>query len=349
MSDSRPIFTDPVKQQEFDTKGWTKLRLLDDTDVQQLRDLYFSLGTIPNGRGGFYVGLDSADKQQVKHVRDAIRSLFLEKAGHHFDRIRIFTASFVAKEPNPMGVVPPHQDWSFTDEPRFCSATVWIALQDTHVDNGALGFINGSHRFFRTPRASPSPQAKSIISDHLYTLFPWLEIVPLKPGEALIFHNSTIHGSPPNTGSELRIAAGIGISQAEAPLLHYYQAPGNAPAEMMCLEVDEEFFVHHNNAFLSEMYQKGEFPSGYTVKSRTVREADHFTSAQILDMVQSVPGNRYNGALVDKMQKIYVNKPAGTQPVESDAAPAKEQKREKVYTLRNIIAEIRWRLGKFRI
>ena len=349
MNAARPIFTDPARQQEFDTNGWTKLQLFDEADVQHLRELYFSLGKMENGRGGFYVGLDSADKQQVKNVRESIRRLFLEKAGHHFDRVRIFTASFVAKEPNPMGVVPPHQDWSFTDEPSFSSATVWIALQDTNVENGGLGFINGSHRFFNTPRASPSPQAKSLISDHLYTLFPWLDVKTLKPGEGLIFHNSTIHGSPPNTSTEMRIAAGIGISQAEAPLLHYYQSPGLSPAETLCLEVDEDFFLKYNNTYLSEIYQKGESPVGYVVKSRAVREPEQFTSAQILDMVQAIPGNRYNGALVDKMQKIYAPKAAASEPVENNAAPGNVQKREKVYTLKNIIAEIRYRLGKIGI
>ncbi|HEY0680186.1 MAG TPA: phytanoyl-CoA dioxygenase family protein [Chitinophagaceae bacterium] len=346
MNNSRPIFTDPEKQKEFDARGWTKIRLFDETDVQKLRELYFSLDKMEKNKGGFYVGLDNANKQQVKEVRDTIRELFLKKGGHHFDRIKIFTSSFVTKEPNPVGVVPPHQDWSFTDESQFDSATVWIALQDTDINNGTLGFINGSNHFFRSPRPSPSPQAKSLISDHLYTMFPWLEIVDLQPGEALIFHNSTIHGSPPNTSGDLRIAAGVGISQAEAPLWHYYQLPGTSPQEMICLEVDEEFYIQNNNTSLSKMYDEGKSPSEYKVRSRTVRETEQFTSAEIVDMIQAVPGNRYNGVLVEKMQQIFGHRPAPSVTPAGTQNVVAEQSAAKVYTLKNIIAEIRWKFTK---
>jgi len=51
--------------------------------------------------------------------------VILPKAQEHFDRCKMFTGSFVVKEPRPNSFVPPHQDWSFTDDIQFNSVTVF--------------------------------------------------------------------------------------------------------------------------------------------------------------------------------------------------------------------------------
>jgi hypothetical protein len=343
----RTIFNDGIKQGEFDRNGWTTLPLLNEEAVEKLRQLYFSTAKPEKGQAGFYVGLNAENKEEVRQVRDQIRDLFFQEAGHHFNNIQAFTASYVVKEPNPKGVVPPHQDWAFTDETRFSSATVWIPLQDVNIDNGALGVINGSHRFFTEPRPSPSPQAKSVISDHLSTLFPWMQLVTLKAGEGLIFHNNTIHASPPNTGNEIRIAAGIGISQAEAPLLHYYQTPGSDPAEMICYDVDEAFFIQFDNTCLSAMYDRKERPVSYPVIKQVLRKIPSCTTEALLEMIKSNPSNFYNGELVEKMKQIFVP-PSGDTKTGNEALDISlKTSIWKVYTFKNVVAEMRWRLSKF--
>ena len=114
-------------------------------------------------------------------------------------------------------------DWNFVDENQFCSATVWTALVDVTEQNGALGVIRGSHTIFNHKRSSPSPQSKSPLSDHVFTLFPFVEIIEMKAGESLIFNNRLIHASPPNLSNQARIAVGIGITHSEAQLNHFYQ------------------------------------------------------------------------------------------------------------------------------
>jgi ectoine hydroxylase-related dioxygenase (phytanoyl-CoA dioxygenase family) len=78
----------------------------------------------------------------------------------------------VVKEKNPVSVVPPHQDWSFTDEDQgFISATVWTALVDTDMNNGAMGVIVGSHKFFNHHRASPAPEFKAPFDGYMFSVF----------------------------------------------------------------------------------------------------------------------------------------------------------------------------------
>jgi hypothetical protein len=343
---ARPLFIDPARQAEFEERGWTTLRVFSGQDVQDLREFYFSLPRPAVGRSGFYVGLDAVDRGQVSAVRDRIRSLFLSRAAGQLAEPRAFTASFVVKEPDPKGVVPPHQDWSFTDEPSYSSATVWIPLQDVDARNGALGVISGSHKIFRAPRLSPSPEAKSAIADHLHDLMPWVRLVELKAGEGIAFHNSTIHASPPNAGTEPRIAVGVGITQKEAPLLHYYQVPGTEPAEMTCFEVDEEFFAEYTNTRLSELYRNGEIPQGYPVRERIPRNLPKYTTAGIIESIRSFPGNTRNPMMVDEMHKVIAGGPLEA-PAARAEKPVSAHPRERVYTVRNVLAEIRWRLSQF--
>ena len=119
--------------------------------------------------------------------------------------------------------MPPHQDWSFVeDEKKYCSVTCWIPLQDVNMENGCIGVIKGSNRFFSNVRPSPSPQVETPLKNHMYTIFPYLELQEMKAGEALIFDNRTFHASPPNTTDSARVAVGLGFTQSEAEIRHYY-------------------------------------------------------------------------------------------------------------------------------
>ena len=123
-------------------------------------------------------------------------STFVPKLDLLLDHYKTFTASYVIKRAGLQNIVPPHQDWSFVDEREFCSATVWVPLMDVNKNNGALGVIPGSHRLLNYPCSSPSHKP-SILSDHAFTLFPFVEIVDMKAGEALIFDNRLVHALRP--------------------------------------------------------------------------------------------------------------------------------------------------------
>ena len=224
----RPLFKDPETQRHFEENGYVKLQVLDPPEVQELLDFYKTLNNDHQRADyGFHVSLDNQNQEWVEKVSGKIRSIIQPKAQPHLDRAKVFTSSFVIKEPGPKAIVPPHQDWTFVDETKYCSCTFWVPLVDVDMDNGALGIIKGSHKFFDHHRPSPSPQAKSALSDHIFTIFPYLEIIEMKAGEALVFDNRLIHASPPNTTEHTRIAAGIGITQEEAELEHHYQIPGS--------------------------------------------------------------------------------------------------------------------------
>lgn len=327
MKEKRPLFKDDALQAQFERDGWVKLSLLDGDEVERLLAYYHNLPAEPLPDYGFHVSMDKASQSLKEGVMKELREVIGRKAASYFRDFQIFTASFVVKEHNPKGVVPPHQDWTFVDEEQFDSVTVWTTLVPTDMHNGCMGVINGSHRYFDYIRASPSPQCKTPISDHAFTLFPYMQLVPMVPGEALVFDNRTIHASPPNTSGQARIAAGIGITQAEAELYHYYLLPDEQPEQLERYTVDPQFFAQYNNGMLSAMHKEGKRPQGVTRKGTVVRNLPKFTGDEILGMVKQHPDNKMNVELVERLAQLFGYNVDGSKKAEAEpvaAAPVKK-------------------------
>jgi hypothetical protein len=243
----------------------------------------------------------------------------------HFENAKAFVGSYVIKEPNPTGIVPVHQDWSFVeDEDKHSSLTCWVPLVDTTLDNGAMAVIKGSHRFFNNFRPSPSPQVPSPLSEHMFTIFPYLQLIEMKAGEMLVFDNRTFHGSPPNTTAEARIAFGIGMTQKDAKLVHYYLNPASAGKnEVFKYAIDEGFFRKYENSTLSKMYDKGELIEGYPLEATLPFELPKFTSDELINLIKE-NGNTFNGPMCEKLAKLFSYNMDGTKKEEKAPEVAQE-------------------------
>jgi ectoine hydroxylase-related dioxygenase (phytanoyl-CoA dioxygenase family) len=353
----KPLFLDKSHQEEFELKGYLKLPALGESEIADLRSFYQSLNLIDNKGYGFHVGMDNKDKELVSKMVNTIKSIALPKIQPYLVENQLFTASFVVKEPNPQGVVPPHQDWSFVeDEENFCSVTCWIPLQDVSIENGCIGLINGSHHFFDAFRASPSPQVGTPLKEHMFTIFPFLELVQMKAGEALIFNNKTIHASPPNTTSESRLAIGLGFTQKEASICHYYLKPGSQNT-VLKYKIDSDFFLKYDNANLSKMFDEGRQIQGYGTPEEVVFEFEKLSSEDFTQRIIEA-GNTYNGQLVNAMANLFNGSlnDVKREEVLSDEKnkknefdlqnnPIEKQSFWKIYTPKNVFREIKHRLN----
>ena len=300
----KPLFKEQATQEFFEKEGYVKLPVLDQSEVAQLLEFYNTLGLKDEAGFGFHISMDAVDKDLVARVLDKIYEVALPKASAHFKDAKAFVASFVIKESNPKGVVPVHQDWTFVeDESQHCSVTCWIPLVDTNLDNGALGVVRGSHKFFSNYRPSPSPQVPSPISEHMFTIFPYLQVIEMKAGEALIFDNRTFHGSPPNSSDTPRVAFGIGFTQKEAKLVHYYLKPGTKDT-VLKYEIDEPFFRKYENSRLAKMYDKGELIEGYKMIGEAPYVLPKFTADELVELIKE-NGNEFNVPMCEKLAKLF--------------------------------------------
>ena len=356
----RRIFRDEHLQSDFTRLGYLHLPLLDPTEVADLNAFYEKQHLTPQGDYGFHISLDHHDPEKVQSIEEKITNVIWPKTQALFDQGKVFTASYVVKEPGLQNIVPPHQDWTFVDESKFCSFTLWVALQDVDIDNGALCILPGSINFFDYHRASPSPQSRSPLTDHYFNIFPYMELIEMKAGEVLIFDNRLIHASPPNTSDKPRIAAGIGVTHAEAQLIHYYQIPGSDPEELEGFEVDKQFFNKFNNVILSGLYEAGERPDGYKSFDIRQRNAPQLSKSEMEALILGVEGNKKNESLIIKLASMYDYNEDGSKKEQeasestSEDSPVTNQPEEEdqwanrtfwqTYTPKNIIAEIAYRL-----
>ncbi len=112
----------------------------------------------------------------------------------------------------------------YADDEEPINITVWVALDDTDLENGCMQFANGSHQNIFTILPASRPAAEGVfagISAHKtvwqreqkYSLGydfeekDWeLETVAVKAGQGIIFTEKTMHRSFPNNSQRRRLA-----------------------------------------------------------------------------------------------------------------------------------------------
>ena len=168
-----------------------------------------------------------------------------------------------------------------------------------------MAVIKGSHRFFNNFRPSPSPQVPSPLSEHMFTIFPYLQLIEMKAGEMLVFDNRTFHGSPPNTTLKPRVAFGIGMTQKDAKLVHYYLNPAVPEKnEVFKYAIDEAFFRKYENSKLAKMYDKGEVIEGYDLEETLPYTLPKFTAEELIELMKE-NGNTFNVPMCEKLAQLF--------------------------------------------
>lgn len=301
-----PLFKDAERQDFFEREGYIVFPLLDESEVNDLKSYYESLQLKDEKGFGFHVSMDSSDKEMCRRTREKVWSVALPKLGEHLKNFKPFVASFVVKEINPKGVVPAHQDWSFVDkeEEGYSSITCWITLVDTTLDNGEMGVIRGSHKFMQNARPSPSPQTPVPLSEHMFSIFPYLHTIDMKAGEVLMFDNRTFHASPPNTSDGIRLAAGVGVTQKDAQLVHFYMKPDGEFKTMLRYNVDEDFYLKYENATLAKMFDEKKLIEGYGEPVEVPYEFTKYTTDELVEIIKGA-GNTYNIPMTEKLAKLF--------------------------------------------
>jgi hypothetical protein len=122
------------------------------------------------------------------------------------DAFACWSTHFFCKLPHEEKSVTWHQDapyWPFSPSK---TATVWLAIDDVDVGNGAMRVIPGSHRHGALPMRRSRPDEKNVL---------WWTVddverygrphpVELRAGQASIHSDMLLHGSPPNPSPRRR-------------------------------------------------------------------------------------------------------------------------------------------------
>ena len=305
VKNMKTIFKDAALQAQFEKEGYALVDMLTADEVSELKAYYETLNNNHISSYGFHVSLDNSNSEFVANVMSKIRTAVTAKADSVFENYKIFTTSFVVKESNPVSLVPPHQDWNFSEEDEgFVSATVWATLVDTDMNNGAMGLIVGSHKFFDHVRASPAPAFQTPIDPHVFSIFSYLKMIPMKAGQALVFNNKTVHASPPNISNSVRLAVGFGVTQADAPMRHYYLKPGSNAKTLLKYEIDDYFFTHYNNGKLMELYNQNKTLDDLNFLGEVENRVQSISGDDLINLIKA-EGNTFNAELCEHLAKLF--------------------------------------------
>lgn len=245
---TRRVFRDDALQAAFDERGYVTTRLVSPSEVEQLRTIYLEAAAEEEGLNPPGAYNDTYAEFSVIHSRVDLRERFFTeiaavlgpRVAAVLEGYRPLVANFVNKPPGT-GVVPAHQNWSVVDESRFQSVSVWVALVDCVMDNGAMYLYDGSHRGLRGRRGMWAYAAFSEIEEELVDEL--LTPVFVQAGDAIILDDSVVHYSPPNESSEARLAIQYVMIPDEAEALFHQQVGADADTlDVAVWRVDEGFF-----------------------------------------------------------------------------------------------------------
>jgi hypothetical protein len=238
------LFKDKALGEKMRRDGFVTVPLLDESELQELENIFGSHESKDPINLGFYTSIWSEDTEYRKKIDANLKRILMPPLSKHLDDIKAVFTNFMVKNSGENTALVLHQDWSFVDEPEFDSATIWCPLVDVNRLNGTLQVIPRSHllenyvrgRFFDAPfrQVDEATLQKQLID------------VPLKAGEALIINSRLIHGSPPNLSGKQRLVASVVVAPEEAPLHHWVMEQKAEGTLQKKLDINADFFWEYS-------------------------------------------------------------------------------------------------------
>lgn len=219
--------------------GYDIVPLLSNSDCKRLIEIFYSLQS-PAEIEEFHVSMHGADRHYSGEADGHVRAVLGAKLPGYLGEHELVVGNFVVKRPGGRGAVPVHQDWTFVDERRFTSLSIWCPLTDVTPDNGTLHVLPGSHalaNFLRGPDV-PVP-----FHGHEEVIRARGTALSLPAGHAVIYNHRLVHWSPENVTDAPRVAANLLLIPAGARLCHVRGARRAGSGELDVYEVDRSYFL----------------------------------------------------------------------------------------------------------
>ncbi len=238
----RKTFKDPTIQKQFDRHGYVVIDLFSPEEINEFIGLYDEIegvkGTANTNKNTYELSFFEKDVSSKKRKFDAVYHFMKPLIDKHLDNYSPIIINLFNKE-HGTGEVPIHQNWTFVDERKFTSVSVWIPLQDVSRKNGTLEVVPGSHKVISEYRGPSIPW----VFDNLNELMKEKYMLPfeLKPGQVGIVDDSVIHYSGINQTHEHRKAVQLILKPTEAPTIHCYKENDEGD-EVAIIEVDDDYF-----------------------------------------------------------------------------------------------------------
>lgn len=242
-----PFFKNSDIQAEIAINGFSVQPLLNETEVQQLKDDFYNLLDLlkqPLPDTHWSSGRVN-DVSLRNFARQSIDAVVPGKLQRYFDTetTDFVGGIYLAKRSSAKSELTAHQDSSHTDETKFPAVYAWVPLVDTTVRNGAMHILPGSQLWGNRYRSLNVPWLfsglESIMQPHLWP-------VEMKAGDVLFFDSAAIHYSSNNMESTTRPAINYFVKPKEALFLHHFIAENTPKGDIEVYNVDIDFFYNYD-------------------------------------------------------------------------------------------------------
>lgn len=190
----------------------------------------------PQHRGRFFI--DTSVWRREPRLAQFARSGSLPEAAAILlavNRLRFFDDQLFVKEAGALDRAAFHQDLSYFHLDGTCGCVIWIPLDPVRRGGGAMGYVSGSHMWGQTFNPNvflcemPSPGSVGVNLPPIETSPEnyGVQYVEADPGDIIIHHFQTIHGSEGNRSNQTRRAFSLRYCDAD---IRYCFRPG-APAQ----------------------------------------------------------------------------------------------------------------------
>ncbi len=149
---------------------------------------------------------------------------------------------YFSKMPSDVKSVYWHQDASFWALTPSKVVTVWLAIDDVDVENGALKLFPGTHLLGRIPFEWVTDEEDGVLNQHVHNPEQYAQpvSVELKAGQISLHTDMLLHGSQPNPSNRRRCGLTIRYFPADVR----GPQPDSAPA-IIARGVDPDGYWQH--------------------------------------------------------------------------------------------------------
>ena len=185
----------PDLNHQFDKDGVVSIRqFLNKDEVTELSmhaAPHFARASTAGKFAGILKNLDKHDSWFAEYFGEgAIKGFVEDLVGRE---LTVASVGCFVRWPNrPDDGVHPHRDQPHSQV--FTGATIWIAIDSTTLENGAVNYLMGSHRYEVNLK---DPQRVLLDEENTFSAF-------LAPGDAAVHNANTVHWSGPNLTSAPR-------------------------------------------------------------------------------------------------------------------------------------------------
>lgn len=243
----RQIFRNSALNEAFENDGYVDFPFLDSSQIAAVMELVKRLNQESNASlaevdSSYRLSFFNPNAEMRTRINDEITAVIQPLVDELIIDFSTTIVNIFDKEPGS-GMVPLHQNWTFVDEDKFRSLTLWVPLINTTRRNGTLEVVKGSHGVLTKYRSASIPWVFQDIIDPIIEKYS--DPINLELGQAAMIDDSIIHYSSDNNSDQSRIIFQLLMGPKEATTIHYFWHP-QTPDRLEVFEVDRAFFTRFN-------------------------------------------------------------------------------------------------------